>query len=46
MWSTSSLTEKVEDCLNEVTMEGWEVVTVSFGMNIWMTPTAFITVRK
>jgi translation elongation factor EF-1beta len=46
MWSTKSLKEKVEKILNEKTKEGYEIVTVAFGLNIWWMPTAFITVCK
>ena len=46
MWSTESLTEKVEQTLNEKVDEGWEIVTVSFGTNLWYMPTAFITIAK
>ncbi len=46
MWSTNSLKQKVEKTLNEKTIEGYEVVTVAFGLNIWWIPTAFITLRK
>ena len=46
MWSTNSLTEKVEQLLNEKTKDGFEIVTVAFGVNIWWMPTAFVTVCK
>ncbi len=46
MWSTNSLKRKVEEILNEKTKEGYEVVTVAFGLNMWWMPTAFITLRK
>ena len=46
MWSTDSLKQKVEKILNEKTKEGYEVVTVAFGLNMWWSPTAFITLRK
>jgi hypothetical protein len=46
MWSTNSLKKKVENILNEKTNEGYEVVTVAFGLNMWWMPTAFITLRK
>jgi translation elongation factor EF-1beta len=45
-WSTNSLKKKVENILNEKTKEGYEVVTVAFGLNMWWMPTAFITLRK
>ncbi len=46
MWSTNLLKKKVENILNEKTKEGYEVVTVAFGLNMWWMPTAFITLRK
>ena len=46
MWSTASLTEKVEQILNEKVSEGYEIVTVSFGVNLWWMPTAYITICK
>ncbi len=46
MWSTSSLSQKVEETLNQVRTEGWEVITVSFGVNLWFMPTAYITLKK
>lgn len=46
MWSTNSLNRKVEKILNEKTKEGYEVVTVAFGLNMWWMQTAFITLRK
>lgn len=46
MWSMNSLKKKVEEILNEKTKEGYEVVTVAFGLNLWWMPTAFITLRK
>lgn len=45
-WSTSSLTKKVEQKLNEYASEGYEIVTVAFGINLFGTPTAFITVCR
>lgn len=35
MWSTDSLKQKVEKILNEKTKDGYEVVTVAFGLNMW-----------
>ena len=46
MWSTNSLKDRVEKLLNEKTKEGYEVVTVAFGLNMWWMPTAFITLCK
>lgn len=46
MWSTTKLKQNVEKILNEKTKEGWEVVSVAFGINIWWIPTAYITLCK
>lgn len=46
VWSMSGLIKKVEQTLNEKTQEGYEIVTVAFGVNLWWLPTAFITVCK
>jgi len=43
-WSTSSLTREVEQLLNEKTRDGYEIVTVSFGVNMWGNQTAYITI--
>jgi hypothetical protein len=45
-WSTSELKRKVEIILNEKTRDGYEVVSVAFGVNIWWIPTAYITLSK
>lgn len=46
MWSTKKLKLAVEKILNEKTNEGYEVVSVAFGLNIWWIPTAYITLLK
>ena len=46
MWSTNSLKREVEQILNEKTREGYEVVSVAFGINLWALPTAYITLSK
>ena len=46
MWSTDTLKQKVERILNKKTRDGYEIVSVAFGVNIWWLPTAFITLRK
>jgi hypothetical protein len=40
------LIAKVEKLLNEKNQEGYQIVSVSFGLNIWWIPTAFITICK
>jgi len=46
MWSTTTLTREVEQVLNEKTRDGYEIVTVAFGVNMWWLPTAYITISK
>ena len=46
MWTTHTLKQKVERILNEKTRDGYEIVSVAFGVNMWWLPTAFITLRK
>ena len=46
MWSTNSLIREVEQILNEKNREGYEVVSVAFGINLWALPTAYITLSK
>ena len=43
MWSTTQLIRNVEKILNTKSKEGFEIVTVAFGVNLWYLPTAFIT---
>ncbi len=45
-WSTNTLTREVEEVLEYEEDAGWTVVSVAFGINIWMMPTAFITLRR
>ena len=44
--STKTLKEKVEKILNEKTQEGYEIASVSFGVNYMWKPTAYITLCK
>lgn len=46
MWSTDELKNDVERILNEKTSQGFEIVSVSFGVNLWWMPTAFVTICK
>jgi hypothetical protein len=46
MWSTSKLTRVVENELKKLTSDGYEIISVSFGVNFWWMPTAFITISK
>lgn len=45
MWSTDKLTSDVERTLKEKSEEGYEIVSVAFGVNLWWMPTAFITLK-
>lgn len=46
MWSTDTLMRNVEAFINIKSNEGFEIVTVSFGVNLWWMPTAYITICK
>ena len=46
MWSTEKLRKKVESLINEKSKEGFEIVTVAFGVNLWWMPTAFISLSR
>lgn len=45
IWLTSKLTSDVETALKEKCAEGYEIVSVAFGVNLWWMPTAFITLK-
>ena len=45
-WSTETLRSDVENFINEKANQGYEIVTVAFGINMWWMPTAFITIKK
>jgi hypothetical protein len=45
-WSTSRLIKDVENELKQITNEGYEIISVSFGFNNWWIPTAFITTSR
>ena len=46
MWSTARLTKDVENELKKITNEGYEIISVSFVVNFWWLPTAFITTSR
>jgi len=46
MWSTSILTEKVEKELYKKSDEGWDIISVAFGVNLWWMPTVFISLSR
>ncbi|QWX82969.1 hypothetical protein H0I23_10900 [Cellulophaga sp. HaHaR_3_176] len=45
-WSSETLRLEVEQFINEKNAEGYEIVTVSFGTNLWYVPTAYVTLCK
>lgn len=45
-WSTTQLTRNVERHLQSAHSKGYEIISVSFGVNLWWMPTAYITVAK
>jgi hypothetical protein len=46
MWSSETLRTDTEKLINEKTKDGYEIVTVAFGVNMWWMPTSYITIRK
>lgn len=46
MWSTARLIKDVENELKQITNDGYDIISVSFGFNIWWILTAFITTRR
>jgi hypothetical protein len=46
MWTTDNLKGRVERFLNDSNSQGHKIVTVSFGVNMWWMPTAYITLEK
>ena len=46
MWSTDTLMRNAEAYINIKSNEGFEIVTVSFGVNLWWMPTAYITICR
>jgi hypothetical protein len=45
-WTTRKLIDKTEKHLRERIAQGWEIFSVSFGLNIWWMPTAYLTFSK
>jgi len=45
-WSTETLRLEVENLINNKVNQGYEIVTVAFGINMWWIPTAFVTIKK
>ena len=46
MWSTNTLRRNVETLINKKSDDGYEIITVAFGVNLWWMPTAYITICK
>ncbi|WP_160114775.1 hypothetical protein [Aquimarina sp. AU474] len=46
VWSTEKLRKEVEDTLNKVSNEGWNIVSVAFGSSNAQIATAMITISK
>ena len=46
MWSSETLRTDTEKLINEKTKDGYQIVTVAFGVNMWWMPTSYITIRK
>lgn len=46
MWSTQKLTQKVERELAHLDRDGWEIISVSFGMDVRGMITAFVTAKR
>lgn len=46
MWSTDSLKSRVKGFSNNASANGNRILSVSFGVNMWWMPTAFITLEK
>ncbi|MDH6355216.1 UDP-N-acetylenolpyruvoylglucosamine reductase [Dysgonomonas sp. PH5-45] len=45
-WSTDQLCQEVEETLKQLEDAGYEIISVSMGVNLWWAPTAYITVKK
>jgi hypothetical protein len=45
-WSIKKMRAKAEALMNEKVAEGYEINFVTFGYNMWMMPTLYITVSK
>ncbi len=46
MWSTEKLRKQTEEIINREKENGWAIVSVAFGLNVWHIPTVFITIAK
>lgn len=38
--------KKAEDVANQKSQEGYEIVSISFGLSVWMIESAYITIPK
>ena len=46
LWSSETLKNDVEELINNKARDGYEIVTVAFGVNMWWMPTAYLTICK
>lgn len=45
-WSTDSLMKKAENVANQKSQEGYEIVSISFGISVGMIVSAYITITR
>ncbi len=45
-WSTKTLREETQALINQKSAEGWEVVSVSFGVTIWLVLSFYVTLSR
>lgn len=45
-WTSDNLRQEAESLVNEKSKEGYEIISVAFGINHWWIPTVFITLCK
>lgn len=45
-WSIAKLRKETETIIAKKQEEGWELINVSLGMNVWLKPTSFIVMNK
>ena len=46
IWSTNTLRRNVKTLINKKSEDGYEIITVAFGVNLCWMPTAYITICK
>ena len=45
-WSILKLRKETETIIAKKQEEGWELINVSFGTDVWYKPTSFIVMKK